>query len=321
MLTITLSAAGYTAVFAPANGGAILSLKKGDTEIFHHLGTDEQILAKPTSYGLPLLFPPNRLDGGTFTFEGVKTTVPITEPARNTSCHGFLHTRPWQVAGYQESEDTAEIHLVFEGDESTDFYQNYPYEFEAELIYKIDKDGLHQQINLTNLSGKNMPYGLGWHSAFALPGWDLNKAKDAKVRVSVGKRIMVDDRMLPTGEVKDLIPEEAEFRSEAGGSPLFRIMDDHYTVEPIERDGKPFHGAVLTDPDGRYEVVYRVDDFYKHWMIWNCRQEGSFICIEPQNWRINAPNLDLPREESGLDVLADQETRTICADVCLNELK
>ena len=56
-------------------------------------------------------------------------------------------------------------------------------------------------------------------------------------------------------------------------------------------------------------------------MIWNCRQEGSFICIEPQNWRINAPNLDLPREESGLDVLADQETRTICADVCLNELK
>ena len=42
MLTITLSAAGYTAVFAPANGGAILSLKKGDTEIFHHLGTDER---------------------------------------------------------------------------------------------------------------------------------------------------------------------------------------------------------------------------------------------------------------------------------------
>ena len=50
-------------------------------------------------------------------------------------------------------------------------------------------------------------------------------------------------------------------------------------------------------------------------MIWNCHQEGSFICIEPQNWRVNAPNLDLPREESGLGVLGSQETVSIRADI------
>ena len=43
MLTITLSAAGYEAVFAPANGGACISLKKGDWEVFHHWDKEEEV--------------------------------------------------------------------------------------------------------------------------------------------------------------------------------------------------------------------------------------------------------------------------------------
>lgn len=309
MLTITLTAGGYEAVFAPANGGACISLKKGDLEIFHHWDSTDEVLAKPTSYGLPILFPPNRIDKGTFTYEGVTSALPIKEEARNVSLHGFLHTRPWQVEGYQEDEDTAEIHMVFEGDADTDIYEQYPYEFAAELIYKLDKDGLHQEMCLTNYSDKNMPYGLGWHTAFAVP------SKDTKVRISLGKRVVLNERALPSGEVRELSDEEKLFRAECGQSPVYAVMDDHFTMEPIEVDGKPFHGAVISDPGVSEKVYYRVDDFYKHWMVWNCFQEGSFICIEPQNWRVNAPNLDLPVEESGSDVLASQDTVVVKADV------
>ena len=319
MLTITLKAAGYEAVFAPANGGALLSLKKNGIEVFHKLGTEEQILAKPTAYGLPILFPPNRIDGGRFVFEDTVCQLPLNEPARGNSLHGFLHTRPWQVEAYQENEDFAQINMVFEGSADTDFYAYYPYEFEAELIYRIDADGLHQEFKLTNYSGKAMPYGLGWHTAFAIPGWDRGKSGEARIQVSIGERVLVNDRMLPTGELAALSPEEAALRSEEGGSLLYAQLDDHFTADKLLIDGKPFHGAILHDPDGRYDVVYRVDDFYKHWMIWNCFREGSFVCIEPQNWRINAPNLDLPADQSGLDVLQDQETVSICADVALIE--
>ena len=39
--------------------------------------------------------------------------------------------------------------MVYEGGPDTDFYQEYPYEFEAELIYRLDAEGLHQEFHLT----------------------------------------------------------------------------------------------------------------------------------------------------------------------------
>ncbi len=314
MLTITLKAGGYEATFAPGCGGACISLKKGDLNLFHHWNKAEEVEAHPTSYGLPCLFPPNRIDGGRFDFEGVGSALPVNEPDRNNSLHGFLHKRPWQVEGYFEDEDGAEIHMAFEGDTSTDFYEYYPYEFEAELIYRLDKEGLHQEFRLTNFGENNMPYGLGWHTAFAVPFVEGARAEDTKVRVSVGKRVILNERALPTGELRPLSEEEEKFRQE-GQSPVYADMDDHFTAEPILVDGKPFHGAVLEDLASGHKLYYRVDEFYRHWMIWNCHQEGSFICIEPQNWRVNAPNLDLPREEAGLGVLGSQETVSIRADI------
>ena len=308
MLTITLKAGGYEAVFAPADGGACIALKKGDFNIFHAWERPEEVLKTPTSYGLPILFPPNRIDGGRFEFEGRTCALPVNEPGRNNSLHGFLHTRAWEVEGYREDEDSAEIHMVFEATVDSDFYEYYPYEFEAEVIYTLDAQGLHQEFRLTNYSEGAMPYGLGWHTAFAA-------GPDTRVRISLGKRVVLNERALPTGELKELSEEEEKFRSEEGQSPVYAVMDDHFTAEPIQVNGKPFHGAVLTHGENGPRVYYRVDDFYRHWMVWNCSKEGSFICIEPQNWRVNAPNLDLPAEESGLGRLEAQETISVRGDI------
>ena len=79
-------------------------------------------------------------------------------------------------------------------------------------------------------------------------------------------------------------------------------MDDHYTVRYLEKDGKSFHGALIHRAHGT--VCYEVDPFYRHWMVWNCGQKGGFICLEPQNWRINAPNLvETLGKDAGFDVL------------------
>ena len=67
-------------------------------------------------------------------------------------------------------------------------------------------------------------------------------------------------------------------------------------------------------------MVYKVDPLYKHWMIWNAWQNGSFICIEPQNWRVNAPNLPIPAEESGMAALKAGETLVATATVTVENL-
>ena len=198
--------------------------------------------------------------------------------------------------------------MTFEATRDSDFYQYYPYEFEAEVIYTLDEGGLHQEFRLTNYSEGPMPYGLGWHTAFAV-------RPDTRVRISLGRRVLLNGRALPTGELRDLSEEEKMFRSEEGQSPVYAAMDDHFTAEPIQVNGEPFHGAVLLDADSGRKVYYRLDGFYKHWMVWNCSQEGSFICIEPQNWRVNAPNLELDASEAGLGVLEEQETVSVWADI------
>ena len=47
MLTITLQAGGYEATFAPANGGACISLQKGDLHLFHQWSKPEEVEAHP----------------------------------------------------------------------------------------------------------------------------------------------------------------------------------------------------------------------------------------------------------------------------------
>jgi|GEM_PF-41172 len=277
METYELRAGGYHAWVLPQIGGQLMGLEKDGIKALHEPTSKDDLGHGSTSYGLPILFPPNRIDGGTFEADGHVYKFPLNEAARGNSLHGFLHTRPWKV----EAASKNEIRMSFTGDETTDFYLYYPVNFKVEMTYRLSEKGLVQTVTVKNNSDFAMPLGLGFHSAF-------NCEEDTKVRLSVGRRIEVNDRMLPTGVVRRLNEQEELLRTE-GLSPVAWSMDDHYTAEPLVVDGRTFHGAILDRHDA--VVRYTVDDFYKHWMVWNKNMNGQFICLEPQNWRINAPNL------------------------------
>jgi aldose 1-epimerase len=69
-------------------------------------------------------------------------------------------------------------------------------------------------------------------------------------------------------------------------------------------------GAILTAPDGRYQIFYTLSGGFRHWMIYNGGGNSGFICIEPQTWMINAPNLNLPATQTGLILLEPGCSRT-----------
>ena len=121
----------------------------------------------------------------------------------------------------------------------------------------------------------------------------------------------MSERILPTGNLLPLSAEEQKLVGE-GLDPLYADMDDHFTAKPFDCG---FNGAVLTHKEEGTRVTYQVDPFYKHWMVWNSNQEGSFVCIEPQNWRVNAPNLPIPAEESGMACIEAGETLSVKACV------
>ena len=304
--TVTINQGPYEALVAPLNGGHLLSLEKisqkGTYKALHEPDSRDELLKTPTSYGLPVLFPPNRIDGGTFTAAGKTYHFPINEAERNNSLHGFLHTRPWKVISQSNSGLTMEFTLG----QDDGFYDSFPVEGKVRLSYELDEEGLEQTIRVANTGEDPMPLGLGWHSAFSVE-------PTSRIRLSIGQRVEMTDRMLPSGVVRDLSEGEEAFRRQ-GQLPCQWEMDDHYTVKPLDMGGKPFHGALIDN--GSYLIRYTVDPFYRHWMVWNAYQNGHFICLEPQNWRVNAPNLvEKLGEEAGFDLIPPGQTVTAKAHI------
>ena len=300
MKIVEITNGSYTLQVVPELGGQVISLKKNDVEALNVPCDPELFVEKSTSYGLPILFPPNRIDGGQFATATRAYQFAINEPARGNSLHGFLHKRAWKLT----QADNNTVQVEFEADAATDFYTYYPHTFRAVQTNRLSEEGLYQEIQITNTSEEPMPIGLGFHTAFKVDA-------DSLVRLSVGKRIEMSERMLPTGAVRELNEAEAPLH-EKGLVPTAWSMDDHYTVEYIEKDGKPFHGAIVERGDGR--ICYEVDPFYQHWMIWNSNQAGDMICLEPQNWRVNAPNLvsnGMSEQEAGFCQLQPGESLTV----------
>src|SRR6188472_913516 len=66
--------------------------------------------SRPSSGGIPLLFPfPGRVPGTTFTWEG-KTYSLEPGDAFGNAIHGFVHARPWRVIEQQESRIVGQFH-------------------------------------------------------------------------------------------------------------------------------------------------------------------------------------------------------------------
>ena len=67
MQIIEMQYGGYCMQVVPELGGQLISLKKDGVEALNVPGDPQLFVEKSTSYGLPILFPPNRIDGGQFT--------------------------------------------------------------------------------------------------------------------------------------------------------------------------------------------------------------------------------------------------------------
>lgn len=296
-------AGGYEAAVLPSAGANVYQLRKDGYDLLRPAASADVVAAMPVIHGLPILFPPNRIAGGRFVHHGRTYQFPVTETATGNSIHGFLYQQDWMLTVIREDDDAAEFRLQWTMDPDSPDFASYPHPFAAWLDYRLSQDGLEQTLTLHNQSDEPMPVGIGWHTAFNLKLTAETDPSAVRVRASIGQRIAQNRQLLPDGRLLELTADEQAFRTD-GQQPLYETMDHHYTVNPIELDGQPFHGATLDFPLERQRVIYEVDPRYRHWMIWNCGREGSFICIEPQNWRINAPNLGLPDDESGMDVIA-----------------
>ncbi len=320
---VKFAAGGYEAVLVPSVGANVVTLKHTASGI-NILRTPsaeemENFKERPQIYGLPLLFPPNRIADGKYTFDGRTYQYPITIPAQNNYHHGIIKSEPFTVCRTEEDDDYVEIEAVYYCNRINDaIYRNFPHEFACHMIFRLDSEGLHQATIFVNFGNENMPVGMGFHTPINVPFTADGNADNYRLRMSVDGLMELNERGLPTETVFHLTHDSAPLR-ENGIKPCGIAMEWALVNNPLEIDGEPFSGAIVTDTETGMSVCYEVDDQFKYWTFWNNGGNVPYACPEPQTWAINAPNLSNPQAYGFQSIAPGEE---FCAEtrlyVCKN---
>ena len=262
-------------------------------------------LDNPYLYGMPILFPVNRIENGIFEFEGRRYEFPINEPSTGCHLHGELHKMRFEVLKHEKS--LIKCHYRADSGE----YIGFPHSFEILQEYELKDDGFYHTVTLANLSEQNMPIFLGFHTTF-----NTLFTKDSKPK---NMRVLAD------------ISEEYERNMEVNYLPTgIKPRFDAVSVSLSDGTYKPFDGKIsrhyrgnghmsITDIGNGLRMVYENDVKYGFRLIYNGGSDG-YICLEPQTCLANCQNSPFSREEGGFDFLQVGERKTYRSRIFLEKI-
>lgn len=283
----------------PSWGSNLISIveKETNTELLRTPATLEEYLEVPMLYGTPILFPPNRIDKGAFTYNGHSYQFDVNEVNRQNHSHGFVHDKNWELIKAEVSGETVEVVTEFDSSKFPDVIRQFPHHFILRMSYHLDGHVLSKNAEVINKSGNTLPLGLGYHTTFFFP------ENLAKLSVHADKRWVLNERMLPTGEL-----EEIPFANELKNGSSFNEIDlDDAFLAAHNEEG--LQQAKLVYTSLGLEVLYNTDENFTQWVVFNMGGHHGFICPEPYTWVTNAPNLELPASLTGLQGLEPNESK------------
>ena len=271
---VVLSAGDYEARIVTVGAGLADLTYRG-----HDLVVPHSVNECPPGYLGKVLMPwPNRVAGGSYTWEGTSYDLPVDEPAFGTSLHGFVAFQDWEIAEADASSVLLRTLIAAR--------YSYPWTLVASARYTLDAHaGLSIELSATNIGGGTAPSGVGFHPYLAVDGTHADKLELANPASIIYE---ADANMIPVG-AHDVASFGLDFRSPA------RIGDarlDHCfaglpqgTWTVTLRDGASGVGVSLSS-DARWLQVYSGDYIGR-----------VGVAVEPMSCPPNAFN-------SGTDVVA-----------------
>ena len=249
---------------APECGGNLAQVKFKNADIMRGFTDVSDWQATPTNYGFAVLFPPNRIDGGNFTFNGVPRHLPVNEVERGNHLHGIALREKWQL----EEVSTSKLVMSWRFGADSSFYSGYPFDCKLSVSYTFKENLLIQEFTAENLSEEIIPCALGFHTAFAAP-------KQVCVRGIGGRFELVPPRYLASGREIEWLDG---FEPNQWCSPHDIWPFGHFKMDPAARQAYLDYGD--------FQVRYTADEKFDHWMVWRPEFDTTFLCIEPMNIKI-----------------------------------
>ena len=103
---------------------------------------------------------PNRLEDGSYEFDGRRYQLPLNEPEHRNAIHGLVRWSTW-AATKREPHRVVMEHILYP-------QPGYPFLLGISIEYALSDRGLHVQTTATNLGTQSCPYGSGAHPYLTL---------------------------------------------------------------------------------------------------------------------------------------------------------
>ena len=220
-------------------------------------------------YHAPILFP--------HTGKVVNDTI----RAKGRDCvskqHGFA--RLLEHSFVDQSADTIVLELC--ANEKT--LKVFPYDFRLISVFTLEGSTLHHTLTVENLDDDNLPFGIGYHPAFAIPFDNQHTAEDYELRFSETESPLCVNN-LPHGLMHgNLYYLGSNIRSIPIDEKLF-ANDSHCMVNLRSQT------LGIYEKDSGRAVECDISQF-PYTLIWSKPGVPKFVCIEP--WH------SLPSPENG----------------------
>jgi len=305
-------------IIVPGWGSNMISLKwlPTGTAILRTPESAEAYHARTALYGMPVLFPPNRIENGKFSFQGREYSFPITDTARNLHNHGVLRHTAWSLTRAEAEDSAALVETSVISENTPAVYASLPHKFTVRQQFRFTADSVEVTFILESRDEAAMPWGLGYHTTLVMPLTAEGSLERCTLTVPVTKSWALSDKLMPTGELTDYRYAEALSQ----GIPLAGLELDDVLLADQDRPVE----AVITDEAAGLRIAYAADKAFKHWVLFNGGKGNAggsgFFCPEPYTWVTNAPNIDLPHELTGVQVLEPGASAAVTTKLTISEM-
>jgi len=229
-------------------GGGLRSYSAGGQELVDGYRVHQM---SSSGRGQVLIPWPNRLQDGSYEFDGRRHQLPLNEPDRSNAIHGLVRWVAWAISAREPNRVVMEYVLHPQ--------PGYPFSLSLNIEYALLDGGLRVRTTATNIGVDACPYGSGAH-----PYLTLGTATVDRLILHAPARTVLrsDGRGLPIGTavVEDT---EYDFRQ---SRPIGSTTLDHAFTD-LERDGDGLARVTLRDPDRGTEVSLWVDESYPYLML------------------------------------------------------
>lgn len=217
----------------PKNEGALFDITDG-------FQTPEELENGKGARAWVMLPFSNRIDQGTYTFDGTTYAIPMANPASGVAAHGFVRQTLFDVSAMHGDDSCAQIIL------STSIlrpgaFEGYPFSIDIRIVFTLTADKLDVCMEGTNIGDTAAPFAGGWHPYFRT---GTHGIEHVRLTIPSMQRIVTGDRLLPLAGAEAYVTMESApeldfrpHRPDNGNILSGRVLDGAYTELTKDADG------------------------------------------------------------------------------------